>query len=254
MPATIKKNTPRKCMRVGISGKAGVGKTSAIFKLCKNPIIFDLENKIPPEFEGIGDLIDFKNRDSFKVVKEELINLLNDPKFAYDWIVFDTASKLEELCEFHAIQQDYKGDKSKYSAYQTGPKNELPQYFAELLDLVNRVMDRHNCSVLFVCHAGPKLQNNIMGKDYYKMVVDLKEAPMLKLLKWFDYLGFVWDDVQVDDESFRNKAAGVNRVISFDNTSPFFDAKSLKVLPTRIPFDKEGKWIETVFGKEKVSG
>ncbi len=249
MPVTLKKNTPRSAMRVGISGKAGVGKTSAIFKLCKNPLIFDLENKIPPEFAGIGDCIDFKGRDSYKVVKDELLNVLNDVKPVHDWIVLDTASKLEEMAEAHAITMDYKGSKANYSSYQSGPKNELPQYFAELLDLLNRIQDRHGINVLILCHAGPKLQNNIMGKDYYKMVLDLREGPMLKLLKWFDYLGFIWDDVVVDEESFRTKADKVSRVISFDNQSPFFDAKALKQIPAKIPFDKEGKWIETVFGK-----
>lgn len=249
MPVTLKKNTPRNTLRVGLSGKAGVGKTSAIFKLCKNPLIFDLENKIPPEFAGIGDLIDFKGRDSYKVVKDELLNILNDVKPPHDWLVIDTASKLESMAEQHAIQMDYGGNKSKFSAYQTGSKHELPQYFDEILDLLTRIQDKHGMNVLFICHAGTKLQNNIMGKDYYKAVLDLREGPMLKLLKWFDYLGFIWDDAQLDEEGIRTKVEKVNRVISFDNTSPFFDAKALKALPRNIPFDKDGKWIEQVFGK-----
>ena len=254
MPISIKTNEPRKALRIGISGKAGVGKSSAVFKLCSSPLIFDLEDKIPPEFRGIGSCIDFKGRLAYKTIKDEFLNILNEPKLPFDYIVIDTASKLEELCEAHAIQMDYKGDKSKYSSYQSGPKNELPQYFAELLDILTRIQDRHQINVLIVCHAGPKLQNNLMGKDYYKMVLDLKEGPMLKLLKWFDYLGFVWDDVVVDEESFRAKVEKANRVISFDNTNPFFDAKALKALPTRLPFDREGKWVDVVFTKEKVNG
>lgn len=236
-------------MRVGISGKAGTGKSTAIFKLAKNPLIFDLENKLPPEFRGVGDIIDFKGRDSYRYLKDELINVLNEPALKWDWLVIDTASKMEEHCENHAIEVDYKRDRNKYSAYSSGPKNELPQYFAEILDLVGRIQDKHGINVLIVCHAGPKLQNNVTGKDYYKMVLDLKDQPALKLLKWFDYLGFVWDDITIDEESFRAKALQSKRVISFDNTNPLFDAKSLKPLPAKIPFDVEGKWTETVFGK-----
>lgn len=250
MPVSIKKTAPRTAIRLGISGKAGVGKTTAIFKIAKNPLIFDLENKIPPKFAGVGDTIDFKGRDSYKVVKEELLAILNDPKpTGHDWIVIDTASKLEAMAEVHSVTLDYGGNKTKYSAYQAGPKHELPQYFDEVLELLNRIQDKHNVNIMFICHAGPKLQNNLMGKDYYKMVLDLREGPMLKLLKWFDYLGFVWDDVAIDDESFRNKVEKVQRLISFDNQSPFFDAKSLKPLSTRIPFDEDGKWVEQLFGK-----
>lgn len=249
MPINIKANEPRKALRLGISGKAGTGKSTAIFKIAKNPLIFDLENKLPPEFKGIGNTIDFKGRESYHYIKQELINVLNEPKLTWDWLVVDTSSKVEEHCENHAIENDYKRDRNKYSAYSSGPKNELPQYFAEVLDLLGRIQDKHGINVAIICHAGPKLQNNLMGKDYYKMVLDLREAPMLKLLKWFDYLGFVWDDVTIDEESFRAKVLTGNRMISFDNTNPLFDAKSLKVLPAKIPFDKDGKWVETVFGK-----
>lgn len=249
MPVSVKKNIPRSAKRIGLSGKAGCGKTSTIFKMYKNPLIFDLENKIPPKFAGLGEVVDLKGRDSQKVIKDEILLLLNEQKPTWDAIVFDTTSKLEEHCESHAIQIDYKNDRGKYSAYSSGIKNELPQYFAELLDLIARVQDRHNIDIVMLCHAKPKLQNNVMGKDYYKMVLDLKDDVSAKLLKWFDYLGFIWDDVVIDEESFRAKAIKETRVISFDNTNPLFDAKSLKVLPAKIPFDEDGKWIETVFGK-----
>lgn len=249
MPVTLKKTQARTAKRIGISGKAGSGKTTAIFKLAKNPLIIDLENKIPLECAGKGDQVDFKGRESFKYVKQELINVLNDPKLPWDLLVIDTASKLEEHCENNAIEMDYKGDRNKYSAYSSGPKNELPQYFSEILDLLSRIQERHNIDILIVCHATAKLQNNVTGKDYYKMVLDLKDAVNSRMLKWFDYLGFVWDDVTIDETSFHAKAGAVNRVISFDNSNPLFDAKSLRPTPAKIPFDREGKWVETVFGK-----
>jgi hypothetical protein len=249
MPISLKPNTPRASKRFGLSGKGGVGKTTALFRIAKNPLIFDLENKLPPEEQGKGNVIDLKGRDSFVYVRQELQAILAEPKVTWDWLVMDSASKLEEICEFHAITQDYKGDKSKYSSYQTGPKNELPQYFAEMLDLISRIQDKHNINILIICHTKTKMINNPLGKDYYKVVLDLKEDVASKLIKWFDYLGCAFDDVAIDDTGLRSKGKSESRVISFDNTNPMFDGKSLKILPTRIPFDKEGKWVETVFGK-----
>lgn len=204
---------------------------------------------MPPEEKGKGNVIDLKGRDTFVYVKQELQAIYAEPKLNWDWLVIDSASKLEELCENHAITQDYKNDKSKYSSYQTGPKNELPQYFAEILDLLARIQEKHNINILIICHTKTKLINNPMGKDYYKVVLDLKDDVASKLIKWFDYMGCAFDDVEIDATGLRAKAKNEVRMISFDNHSPMFDGKSLKPLPNRIPFDVEGKWVETVFGK-----
>lgn len=212
-------------------------------------MILDLENKLPPEEKGKGNVIDLKGRDTFVYIKQELQAIYAEPKISWDWLVIDSASKLEEFCESHAITQDYKGDKGKYSSYQSGPKNELPQYFAETLDLLARIQDKHNLNILMICHTKTKLINNPMGKDYYKVVLDLKDDVASKLIKWFDYMGCAFDEVDIDHTGLRAKSVSEKRMISFDNSNPTFDGKSLKILPARIPFDKEGKWVETVFGK-----
>ncbi len=237
----------------GLSGKAGTGKSYAIIKMTKNPYIFDLDKKLPPELKGHGDVWDDKGRLTFHYLKMELINVLNEQKLPYDFIVIDNFSKMEELCEAWAIEADYKGDKSKYSAYQTGAKHELPQYFAELLDILTRIRERHGIKILAICHAKNKPYNNAFGKDYVKWMLDLREECATRALKWFDYLGFVYDDVELDEKGLRAKAEDQTRYISFDNTSPVFDAKAITPVTPKTLFDKEGKWVETIFGKEAVA-
>lgn len=249
MPISLKTNSPRTTIRFGLSGKGGVGKSTAIFRVAKNPLILDLENKLPPEEKGKGNVIDLKGRDTYVYARQELQAVLAEPKINWDWLVIDSASKLEELCEEHAIAQDYQGKRDKYSSYSQGAKNELPQYFSAILDLLSRIQEKHNLNILIICHTKTKMINNPMGKDYYKVVLDLKEDVASKLIKWFDYLGCAFDDVKIDDTGLRAKGTAENRVISFDNHTPMFDGKALKTLPSRIPFDVEGKWVETVFGK-----
>jgi hypothetical protein len=252
MPLSTKKTTGPKTHRIAITGKAGVGKTSTILKLTKNPLIFDLEKKMPPELEGFGDTWEFRGRETFHYLKQALVDLLNEAKVTYDYVVVDSLSKLEEWCETWAIEQDYDRNKTKYSAYSTGAKHELPQYFSEILDLLGRVQEKHGMSVLCIGHATEKSKANAMGKDYLKWVLDLKEAPGSRALKWFDYIGFVYDDVVIDETGLKGKAEKATRVISFDNQSPLFDGKSLKVLPTKMVFDKEGKWADQVFRKDAI--
>lgn len=250
MPLSTKKHGVR-AYRIGLSGKPGTGKSYAIGKMFKNPYIFDLERKLPPEMEGIGDLWDPKGRQNLNYFKQELLAVLNEPKLPYDGIVVDTLSKMEEMAETWAIEQDYKGDKNKYSAYSTGAKNELPQYFSEMLDLLTRIQEKHNVPVLALTHAKTKLFNNALGKDYYKWVLNLKEACEAKALQWFDYLGFIHDDIKIDEEGLRPKAENAKRLISFDNGTPLFDAKAIKpITPATFPFDKDGKWVENIFGKD----
>lgn len=234
----------------GLSGKAGAGKSYAIAKLCKNPYIFDLDRKLPPEMKGVGDVWDPKGRLNYHYFKQELVNVLNEPTLPYDWIVIDNLSEVEKLCENWAIETDYKGNKVGYSSFQTGAKHELPQYFGEILDILTRIRDKHNIKIFAICHAKTKPANNPFGKDYVKWVLDLREECNSRALKWFDYLGFVYDDVILDEKGLRAKAADQERFISFDNSSPVFDAKAITAVTPKVPFDKEGKWVELIFGKE----
>lgn len=245
-----KENQPRKALRIGIGGRFGLGKSTAIFRMFKNPIMLDLEEKLPALEAGKGQIVDLEGRPTFAQVRAKLKELLAEPSLApHDGLALDTTSKLEEWMTQHSIAQDYEGKKTAFSSYSSGAKNELPDYMSEVLDLLQLIQNKHGIAMLLICHAVPKLYRNPLGSDYDKMALDLQDKCASRVLKWCDFFGFVYDDVQSRKEGLRVKAKeeGVQRMISFDASSPLFDAKAIWPVPSEVPFDIAGKWVSTIF-------
>jgi len=242
------KKITKKSKRIGLSGKGGCGKSYAITYMYKHPIIFDMEQKWSnkPPFTNFP-VVDIGSI-SYDNLMRGLIGLLNEPKLeGYDAIIIDTLSEVENLCISKAIDFDYKGNKNKYSAYSSGDNNELPQYFGEFLRVLQDIQAKHDIDILLICHAAPAPVSNPMGDDYTKITLDLKKKVQAKVLKWLDFLGVVYDDVEVVKEGLKTSLTGSKRMISFDSTSPFFDAKSIRsdITPT-IPFDIKGEWVKKI--------
>lgn len=244
MTIIFEENQPRKSLRLGISGKQGCGKSTAIFRIAKNPLLLDLENKLPEESRGVGKKVAL-GTPTFGALLRELRAIRDEASLPFDWLVTDSFTEVEKLIIGHTITNDYKNDRTKYSAYQSGPKNEVPDYFSEFLDILSAIQTKHGINILALCHTKSKLFNNPLGDDYYKAVLDLKDDTASRALKWFDCLGFVYDDIKVEKDGLRTKAEDrpSPRLISFDNSSPFFDGKCTWPVAPKIPFDIEGRWV-----------
>ena len=236
------KTDTRKSKRLGISGKGGCGKSTAITKIHKKPIVLDLEEKWPVPAIPTADL---GGKTSYIGVKNTLLSLLKEQSLKeYDGVWIDTVSELEQLSEFHAIEKDYQGNKGKYAAFYSGDNNQLPQYFSEILNVLSDIQKKHDIDVGLVIHTTEGNETNPIGPDYYKIKLDLKKKIYAKVLKWFDFLGCVYDENDIDDSALKAKATGSKRMISFDNTSPFYDAKSLGTGEKVFEFDPNGAWYK----------
>jgi len=249
------KNQAKTSKRIGLSGKGGCGKSYAITNLYKKPIVFDLEKKwsAEPPFDKIPT-VDIGDSPDYGSVMAGLIDILNqEPDFMskgkYEAIVIDTVSEMEAYAIQHAVNSDYKGSKSAYSDFHRGDNNELPMYFSEFLRVLQDIETKFNIDILLICHSALGTEKNPMGQDYGKTLLDLKKRPTAKILKWLDYLGCVYEDVDLEEKGIVTKIKATKRVISFDNSSPFFDAKCIKQLskPT-VPFDIEGTWTKILKG------
>ena len=145
------KTVTRETKRIGLSGKAGCGKSTAITKISRRPLVYDLERKwtkdlLPVQPVEIGAI-------SFDSLKASLIGVLKEPSLKpHDILWIDSASELYRMCENHAIQNDYKGIKNNYSAYSTGPKHELIQYFTQILKILSDIEVKHRIDIGIICH------------------------------------------------------------------------------------------------------
>ena len=102
------KTDVRKSKWLGISGKAGCGKSTAITKIHKKPIVLDLEGKWPvPAIPTV----DLGGKSSYMGVKNALLSLLREQTLKdYDGVWIDTVSELEQLCEFLRVLDGRRSD------------------------------------------------------------------------------------------------------------------------------------------------
>jgi hypothetical protein len=241
-----KTEVKRKYKRFVLLGAGGVGKSTAIATIAKKPLVIDLDGRFP---ESLVDKSDVLNVEAdYQEVLKTLHNLVKEATLPYDWLQIDTATKVMGIVEDFTIQKDCAGSKEKYNAYGHGLKFS-PQYFKEILDVVDAIQAKHKIDVAFICHSKVKNFQNPMTEPYTKNVLDLPEAVADKLKQWADYVGYAYFEVDVDKE--KRKASGEpRRHISFVE-SPLYEAKNSSAfkLPKRLLFDKAGEWAEVVFGQ-----
>lgn len=233
----------RKPKRFVLAGVGGSGKSTAMGTIAKKALVIDLDKRFPRSLIERNDFAEVQ--ETFKGVKEYLNDILNETKIENDLIVIDTCTKLLTFIESWTIQQDCKGDKDKYAAYGHGIKF-AHQYFQEILDLLDRIQEKHQVDIGFVCHTKLKSFKAAMGEDYIKNQLDLPEIVGDRLKQWCDALAFVFFEVPVDD---KHKVKGpAKRVVTLQD-SPLHDAKNGLPwsLPEKLSFDVEGKWAELVF-------
>lgn len=246
------KQKVRSTKRLGIAGPGGKGKSTAITKISRKPLVFDIEEKWTKDLSSVVP-IELKSN-NYQGLKDGLIGLLNEPSLdAYDFVWIDSASQLYRWAEDHAIEKDYGGQKTKYSAYQTGPKHELIQHFTTILKILGDIEKKHNINVGVVLHTDEGVKSNPLGDDYDKILIDVNKNLRPSLLKWFDFLGVVYDEFKVEDDGLRKKVGGSGkRVISFDPTSPLYDAKCASLDAAKVyDFDMQGNWYRELFNKKE---
>jgi len=243
-----KEAVTRKPYRIVLAGVGGSGKSTAMGTLAKKALVLDMDKRFPRNLVARNDFAEMQ--ETFKGVKEYLSDILNEPKIENDLIVIDTCTKLLTFIEAWTIQQDCKGDKDKYAAYGHGLKF-AHQYFQEILDLLDKIQEKHQVNVAFVCHTKLKSFKAAMGEDFIKNQLDLPDIVGDRLKQWCDALAFVYFDVPVDE---KHKVKGpAKRMVTLQD-SPLHDAKNGLPwsLPDKIPFDIEAKWAELVFNGSYV--
>lgn len=243
----LKKST-NQGKRLVISGPGGCGKSTAIEKISRKPIIFDLEEKWPAESSvPIYPLA----KVNYDVFKNELIKIRNEQSLKeYDWLWLDSMSELGKMCEEKAIEADYGGNTVNYSNYSQGVKTSLPKYFNIIIDILKSIQKKHGINVGFIAHTIDGTQKNPAGEDYLKTMIDMKDQLKNKLIKDVDYIGVVFDSTETKLDGLKTKATESKRYISFDSSVPYFDAKGLRLKAKQFLFDELGQWYKQLINKE----
>lgn len=246
LPMKNKEEVKRSYRREVVHGIGGVGKSTGLGVVSKNPLVLDFDNRWPSKLVGKADFPKFEQ--DYTGVLNILNAILNEPSITNDRIVIDTATKLLGVVEDYVLARDCKGEREKYNAYGHGVKF-LRQYFKEVLGLIDAIQAKHKVTVTFICHTKLADFKSITSEAYKKATMDLPEGISDLLKQWADYIGYAWSETPVD--KIKHTASGDSvRYISFAE-NPSYDAKNSSdhKIANRIRFDEEGTWAEVVFGQ-----
>jgi hypothetical protein len=246
-----KSKVTRKYKRLVVTGNPSIGKSWAMAVIAKRAMVIDINHRWPNEHVEKHDFPELV--ETYSGVKEVLNDVLAKDSIPNDFIVLDTATDLVKVIRQHSIQVDFSGNSHNYNDYSKGDKSYAPNYMNEILGLLDRIGEKFGTNIGIVCHTAAKPQGNPLGKDYQKFCLDLPERVAAAVMQWADVVGFAFQDVTVAQDGLKLKGKWQTRVITF-NDSPAFEAKSglPYPLPDKIPFDKEGKWADLVFGKRPL--
>ena len=249
---TFKDKTKKQPSREGVTGKEGSGKSSVARHLKGNKLICDLELKLPLEVlqDPTCQVVEFNGEPTFDKVLDMLKSLYKADKLPIQWLVIDTVSMLEKIIHKNVLARDFDNNKEKFSAYATGYKASYHDC-DRFLDLLTRIEDKHKINTCLIIHAATKNVKNVFGDDYPKLELSLTEGMANSVLRFLHYNGVIYDKISVKKEGLAKKATGLERYISFDNKSAYFNAKSMRQdMPKEVPFDIDGKWMDLTINKE----
>jgi len=239
-------------MRLGITGKEGTGKSSVARLLKGKKLIDDMELKLPLEVTSDPNchVVEFDGDITFDKQIDMLKSLYKADKLPVEWLVIDSTTSLEKAVHRHTLVKEFGDDPKKFADYGTGFKASQLN-FDRVLELLKRIETKHGTNTLFIIHATVKMCKNPLGDDFSKLVPSLTESGADSLLRHLHYNGVIIDEVEVKKEGMGKKAGKSERLISFDNTSALYSAKSMRQdIPKKVPFDIDGKWLGLTINKE----
>ena len=244
-----KKKTPS---RVGFTGKEGSGKSSIARLLKGKKLICDMEAKLPLEVLQDPDchVVEFDGEPTFDKTIDMLKGLYKADKLPVEWLVIDTFTMLEKSIHKNVLNRDFDNNKEKFSAFATGYRASYHDC-DRFLDLLTRIEHKHGLNICLIMHASIKNVKNVFGEDFPKLEISLTDGMKDSVLRFLHYNGVIYDKVSVKKDGLSKKAEGLERMISFDNKSPYFNAKSMRQdIDIEVPFDIDGKWINLTINKE----
>jgi len=247
---TFKDKTKKSPMRLGITGKEGTGKSSVARLLKGNKLINDMEFKLPSEVleDPTCQVVEFDGEATFDKQLDVLKVLYKADKLPIQWLVIDTFTMVEKIIHKMVIARDFDNKREKFASFATGYRASYPEC-DRFLDLLTRIEYKHKINTCLIMHAFPKSTKNVFGDDFVKLEISLTEGMANSVLRFLHYNGVIYDKVAVTSKT--NKATGSERYISFDNKSPYFNAKSMRQdIPKEVPFDIDGKWMDLTINKE----
>lgn len=100
-----------------------------------------------------------------------------DDDHSYQTLVLDALTFAQRMCFTTCCEEMYKGEwgKEGFMAYQQGPNDSAQKYWPDLLDALDRVIQR-GMNVIVIAHSAVATFKNPEGSDYDRFVPDLHDS------------------------------------------------------------------------------
>lgn len=246
---TFSKIAPKKGLRIGLYGTAGVGKTTLAASMKGTKVFFDLDDSLPILQEQLTpDTIKTIQTVRIETWQEILDALQCDGWEGVDSIIIDTLTKAEELCTRFMLET-VPNDKGKFvkRIEEYGFGKGYSFLFDCFLPLLG-ALDQHckaGRNVILVMHDCTNTVPNPTGDDYLRYEPRLSNPPSgkhsirLRVREWLDHLFYLGYETLVDENG---KASGGQRIL-IPSERPYCMAKSrrlsqdMKLQPNQNPLD-----------------
>ena len=226
---------PKKGLRIGLYGTAGVGKTTLAATMKGSKVFFDLDDSLPILQEQLTPDV-LKTIQTVRIESwQEILDALDSEGWdGIDTIIIDTVTKAEELATQHMLTT-IPNDKGKFvkRIEEYGFGKGYSFLFDTFLPLL-AALDRHckaGRNVVLIMHDCTSSVPNPTGDDYLRYEPRLsnpasgKHSIRLRVREWLDHLFYLGYETLVDENG---KASGGQRIL-IPSERPYCMAKSRRL-------------------------
>lgn len=226
---------PKKGLRIGLYGTAGVGKTTLAASMKGNKVFFDLDDSLPILQEQLTpDILQTIQTIKIETWQEILDALDSDGWDGINTIIIDTVTKAEELAQQYMLET-IPNEKGKFvkRIEEYGFGKGYTFLFDTFLPLL-AALDRHckaGRNVVLIMHDCTSTVPNPTGDDYLRYEPRLsnpasgKSSIRLRVREWLDHLFYLGYETLVDENG---KASGGQRIL-IPAERPYCMAKSRRL-------------------------
>lgn len=196
--------------RIILYGSGGTGKSS-LAAAFPNNVFINIEDGLD-EIEANA----FPHVESFDQVMDQLSQLYTSPK-QFDSVTIDSLDHLEILVNKAVSAENNVGSISDLG-YGEGYQKAYEK-FQKVMLVLNALRERHDMTVIILCHGHVKTFNNVSGPDYDRWKLKLRDKNAELFFEFSTLVGFIHMNIAIKKEKsgFKDKSkaqGGTQRVLS----------------------------------------
>jgi hypothetical protein len=207
-----------------VYGPPKVGKTSFSAEF-PDPAFVNVEEEGLEDLQSYGKCVNarlYSSPGDWEKLLESLVSIAKQKQLPKTLVV-DALSGVQRVCFVACCRRYFKDNWDEFMAYSKGPRTVGLKMFQEFVFRL-RDLRSHGVNVVLIGHSKPTIEEDPIGGNYRKFVMDLDAAVWGVVHKWAQAVVFMRKDPQLDKSAGRQaKVKSYDRLLYVEG-SPAFDA------------------------------